>query len=96
MDRRGDRGARRDVTEMDMMGGHQFLLGGRIIFGVRADTLSVRVAPEQRDVLLERRHVAPMRLGARTTKRFVRVSRAGWRSARAFDEWIAIGLRSAG
>lgn len=77
-----------------MMGGHQFLLGGRICFGVRNDTMSVRVNPAERDAVLKRPHVEPMRLGTRTTKGFVRVSSAGLRSAHDLRAWVAIGLRS--
>ena len=87
---------RTDVTEMDMMGGHQFLVGGRICFGVRADTISVRVDPKERDAILRRPHVEPMRLGARTTKGFVRVARAGVRRPEDLEAWVAVGLRSVG
>lgn len=86
---------RSDVTEMDMMGGHQFLIGGRIAFSVRTDSMSVRVDPPDRERLATRAHVSPMRIGSRTTQGFLRVATAGLRSDRSLDEWIAVGLRAA-
>lgn len=91
---RGLLARRADVTEMDMMGGHQFLVGGRICLGVRADTISVRVDPKERDAALLRPHVEPMRLGARTTKGFVRVASAGLRRPEDLERWVAVGVRA--
>lgn len=78
-----------------MMGGHQFLIGGRICFSVRADTMSVRIDPKERAALLTRPHVVPMTSGRRVPKGFVRITAEGLRADRALDEWITVGLRSA-
>ena len=86
---------RADVSEMEMMGGHQFLVGGRISVSVRADTLSVRIAPEDRDRALKLPHVVPMTIGARTAKGFVRVGLAGLRTDAQLRSWVERGVHAA-
>lgn len=88
--------SRTNVTEMDMMGGHQFLIAGRIGLSVRDDALSVRIDPKERERWLAEPHVRPLTIGAKATKGFVRVAADGLRSDRALDAWISVGVRAAG
>lgn len=84
---------RSDVTEMDMMGGHQFLVSGKICVSVRGDTMSVRVDPAERDRLLAQPNVRALIMGTRTTKGFVRIPLEELRADRKLAEWVQVGLR---
>ena len=53
-------GARRDVAERKMFGGLTFLCRGRMCCGIVGADLMVRIADDEFDEIVRRRHVRPM------------------------------------
>jgi TfoX/Sxy family transcriptional regulator of competence genes len=84
---------RRDVVEKKLMGGLCFMVGGGMCCSVSGKGgLLVRVDPAAYERLLGEPHVAPMQMGGRTMKGFVRVAQEGYRTDAALKKWIARGL----
>jgi len=88
-------GRRRDVAERKMFGGLTFLCGGRMCCGVVGADLMVRVAEDQFDEVVRRRHVRPMYFTGRPLRGFVYVSPPGFRTAAALRAWLSRGERVA-
>ena len=88
-------GTRQDVAERKMFGGLTFLCGGRMCCGVVGADLMVRVAEDQFDEVLRRRHVRPMDFTGRPMRGFVYVSPPGFRTTAALRAWLAHGERVA-
>ena len=88
-------GRRRDVAERKMFGGLTFLCGGRMCCGVVGADLMVRVAEDQFDEVVRRRHVRPMDFTGRPLRGFVYVSPPGFRTAAALRAWLSSGERVA-
>src|SRR6267142_5120160 len=88
-------GRRRDVAECKMFGGLTFLCGGRMCCGVVGADLMVRVAEDQFDEVVRRRHVRPMDFTGRPLRGFVYVSPPGFRTAAALRTWVSRGERVA-
>jgi len=86
---------RRDVAERKMFGGLTFLCGGRMCCGVVGADLMVRVAEDQFDEVVRRRHVRPMDFTGRPLRGFVYVSPPGFRTAAALRAWLSRGERVA-
>jgi TfoX N-terminal domain len=88
-------GRRRDVAERKMFGGLTFLCGGRMCCGVVGADLMVRVAEDQFDEVMRRRHVRPMDFTGRPLRGFVYVSPPGFRTVAALRVWLSHGERVA-
>ncbi len=84
---------RRDVTEKKMFGGLAFLRDGRMFCGVVADSLMVRVGPEQYDEVLAEPHVRPMDFTGRPMKGYVFVGPAGCARDQDVAQWVRRGVR---
>ena len=81
------------LTEKKMFGGLAFLLGGNLAVVVSGQGgLMVRVTPEQFGVLVGRDHVAPMTMGERTSKTFLRVDAEALVEDEDLEEWIGYGV----
>ena len=88
-------GTRRDVAERKMFGGLTFLCGGRMCCGIIGADLMVRVAEDQFDEVVRRRHVRPMDFTGRPMRGFVYVSPRGFRTAAELRAWLSHGERVA-
>lgn len=88
-------GTRRDVAERKMFGGLTFLCGGRMCCGIIGADLMVRVADDQFDEIVRRRHVRPMDFTGRPMRGFIYVAPPGFRTAAALRAWLAHGERVA-
>ena len=75
-----------------MFGGVAFLDRGHMFCGVLGPDLMVRVGPDAYDAALRRRHVREMDLTGRPMRRIVTVARAGVRTRRQLEAWVAAGL----
>jgi hypothetical protein len=89
---RGLLSGRQGVVEKRLMGTLAFMVNGSMCCSVGRDGLLVRVDPGERDALLANPHVAPMALGARVMKGFVRVDPEGVRTDAALAAWIERGI----
>lgn len=78
------------LTEKKMFGGLAFLLNGNMAFVVSG--LMVRATPAQFGVLVERDHVAPMTMGERTSRTFLRVNAEALVEDDDLEEWIGYGV----
>ena len=85
-----------NITERTLMGGRCFMHGGSMCCSVSGKGgLLVRVAPNDYTAVLARAHVAPMTMGKRTMRGFVRVSSEGYRTEKALAQWLALGVVAA-
>jgi len=82
-------------VERKMMGGLAFMVNGAMCCSVGRDGGLVRVTPGQRDTLLAKPHVTPMKLGRRVMAGFLRVELEGVRTDAALTKWLARGLDAA-
>lgn len=57
--------------------------------------LLIRIDPAECDSVLAEPHVAPMRMGGRTMRGFVRIDSEGFKSDQALERWIRRGLEAA-
>ena len=85
-------GTQNDVTERKMFGGLTFLCGGRMCCGIVGADLMVRVAEDELDELLRRRHVRPMDFTGRPLAGFLYVSPPGFRTDAALRRWLSRGV----
>ena len=83
------------VSEKHLMGTLAFMVNGTMCCSVGQDGLLVRVDARERDQLLGKPFVSPMKLGARTMKGFVRVSSEGLRTRANVAKWLERGIASA-
>ena len=87
---------RNDVSERKMMGGIAFMVGGTMCCAASGHGgILVRIAAETRDAVLAEPHVAPMDMGARTMRGFVRVAPAGYGSDAGLRRWVRRGIAAA-
>ncbi len=80
-------------TERKMFGGLAFLFRGRMCCGIVGNDLMVRVAEDEFDAVLRKRHVRPMDFTGRPLKGFVYVSPPGCRTTAALQAWLLRGQR---
>lgn len=71
------------------------MVSGKLCCGVNRLGLLVRIGPEVRKRLLERRHVRPMKLAGRTVSSFVRVDPEAYRTDASLAKWVEMGVRYA-
>jgi len=82
----------RGIVEKKMFGGVSFLLRGNMCVGVYKDELLVRVAAEDTDAALARRHTRPFEMGGRTSMQgWVLVDPEGVRTKRNLNAWVERG-----
>ena len=87
---------RRDVVEKKLMGGLCFMTNGGMCCSVSGKGgLLVRVDIEAMDRVLLEPHVAPMKMGGRVMRGFVRVAPDGYRTDAALKKWVERGVLAA-
>jgi TfoX/Sxy family transcriptional regulator of competence genes len=83
------------VVEKKMMGGLCFLVNGSMCCSVSGrGGLLIRIDPEAQARLVREPHVAPMQMGARTMRGFVRIAPEGYRTDAALAQWVMRGIES--
>ena len=87
---------RRDVAEINMVGGHCFTLRGNMCCGTLKDDLVVRVGPERYEQALAEPHARPMDVTGRPIKGFVFVGPDGYRTPASLTKWVRWGVDFAG
>jgi hypothetical protein len=73
-------------------GGSSFNVEGRMVCGVTATALAVRVGADAVPALLAEPHVGPMLLGGRRVQAFVLVEPAGYATDADLARWLQRGL----
>jgi TfoX N-terminal domain len=87
---------RRDVIEKKLMGGLCFMTKGGMCCSVSGKGgLLVRVDIEAMDRVLLEPHVAPMEMGGRVMRGFVRIAPEGYRTEAALKKWVERGVNAA-
>ena len=82
-----------DAVEKRMVGGGlSFSVGGRMVCGVTATALAVRVGADAVPAVLTEPHVRPMVLGGRQVQAFVLVDPAGYADDADLARWLQRGL----
>ena len=82
-----------EVEEKRMFGGLSFMVDGRLAVAAgNLGGLLVPVGTGQRVALLAEPHVAPMVMGGRESRSWVRVLDAGVRTEEQLRAWVARGL----
>ncbi|MDH6194290.1 hypothetical protein M2272_000911 [Mycobacterium frederiksbergense] len=85
--------AERGVDEKQMFGGLAFLINGNMaVAATREGGLMVRVAPGDTEKLLQRNHVAPMVMGGRQMRGWLRIGSPGVQTKRQLEVWVARGV----
>lgn len=85
------------IEEKRMFGGLAFLLNGNMSVAVSGQGgLLVRVAPDDTEKLLGRRHVDLMVMGGREMRGWLRVAPDGLRTKRQLQTWVDRGVGYAG
>jgi TfoX/Sxy family transcriptional regulator of competence genes len=83
----------RGVEEKRMFGGLSFLINGNMSVAASGrGGLMVRVPPDETEKLLAREHVAPMVMGGREMRGWLRVADEGLRSKRQLQSWLSRGV----
>ncbi|HLU57913.1 MAG TPA: TfoX/Sxy family protein [Pseudonocardia sp.] len=85
-----------DLTEQRMFGGLAFLLAGNMaVCATHVGGVLVRVGPADRDRLLASTATAPMEMGGRTMRGFLRVDAAHVRTDDELAAWVQRGAAHA-
>jgi TfoX/Sxy family transcriptional regulator of competence genes len=82
-----------NVVEKRMVGGLSFIVNGSMCCGVTRNDLMIRVGPENRERVLARPHVRPMKIGGKTLAGFILVEPDGYRTAAALRSWVERGIK---
>ena len=81
------------VTEMRMLGGLAFLIGGNMSVAASGQGgLMVRVQPEDTDALLAKPNVRPFEMRGREMQGWLRVDAEGVRNKRQLEPWVRRGV----
>ena len=84
------------VDEKKMFGGLAFLLGGHMaVCASGQGGLLVRVEADDDAALQDGEHVAPMVMGGRSSKTWLRVAPEGVRTKRQLQGWVTRGVAAA-
>jgi hypothetical protein len=92
---RSQLGSQRGLAEKKMFGGLAFLLNGNMCCGIQGDELIVRIAPEQTDEALSRRHTRIFDLSGRPMKGWILVQPPGLKTKAALAKWVGAGVEYA-
>lgn len=85
-----------EVHEQPMFGGLAFLVAGRLAVAASSQGgLLVRVDPARLDRLLATGHAAPMQMGGRVVRGWLRIDGTHLRTTRQLAKWIEIGTTTA-
>ncbi len=80
------------VSERKMFGGLVFMLNGNMCCGVDATKLMLRVGTERYAAALAKPYASLMDLTGRPMRGFVYVSRAGFATPSALQEWVRLAV----
>lgn len=84
------------ADEKRMFGGLAFLLGGHLAVCASHDGgLLVRTDGSEADSLLRDEHVAPMEMGGRSSRTWLRVDPAGLATDEQLGAWVGRGVATA-
>jgi TfoX N-terminal domain len=92
---RAQLGRRRGLSEKKMFGGIGFMLNGNMCCGVHRDEMIVRLAPEETDKALGRRHTRIFDITGRPMKGWILVQPAGLGTQAALAEWVGVAVEYA-
>jgi TfoX/Sxy family transcriptional regulator of competence genes len=82
-------------SERKMFGGICFMLHGNMCGGVLREDLIVRVKPEKFDRAMNQPHTRVFDFTGKPMRGFVVVTPKGYRSDKAFKNWVALGVECA-
>jgi TfoX N-terminal domain len=88
-------GRRRGLSEKKMFGGIGFMLNGNMCCGVHGVEMIVRLAPEESEKALVRRHTHIFDIMGRAMKGWILVRPAGLEPEAALAEWVGVGVQYA-
>ena len=80
------------VVEIKMFGGSCWTIGGNMAVGIAKDELMVRMAPEDGDAALVRKHTRPMDFTGKPMRGFLFIAPEGLRTAKMLQEWVDRGV----
>lgn len=84
------------VSEKRMFGGLAFLVDGHMAVAASGQGgLMVRVARDEQEVLLSRKHVSPMVMRGNETRGWIRVDAEGVKTRRQLQTWVSRGIAQA-
>ena len=82
-----------EVVQKKMFGGLCFMVSGHMSCGVNADSLMVRVGPDQYAEALARPHAREMDFTGKPLRGFVYVDRPGFASDADLAQWVDMSMR---
>ena len=80
------------IEPKKMFGGICFMHKGNMLCGIDGRRLMVRVGPDQYDTVLEMKHAKVMDITGRPMKGFIFVDENGYKTEKALNEWLHLGL----
>jgi hypothetical protein len=90
---RNQLGKKKDLTEKKMFGGIAFLLNGNMSCGVHGEELIVRLAPDETDTALAKKHTRVFDLsGGRPMKGWILVQPEGLKGDKDLAKWVDTGV----
>ena len=89
-------GKKKGLVEKKMFGGLAFLLNGNMSCGVRGDEMIVRLAPEETDKALAKKHVRVFDISGRgPMKGWILVDAEGVKTEKDLAAWVDTGVKYA-
>src|SRR5262249_2479798 len=85
-------GKRRGLVEKKMFGGIAFMLNGNMCVGVHGSELIVRLAVEDTDRALRKKHTRIFDITGRPMKGWLLVESAGLKTDAALAEWVGVAV----
>jgi hypothetical protein len=90
---RNQLGKKKGLTEKKMFGGIAFLVNGNMSCGVHGEELIVRLAPDETDTALAKKHTRVFDLsGGRPMKGWILVQPEGLKSDKDLAKWVDTGV----
>ncbi len=83
---------KRGVIEKKMFGGVTFMLKDKMFCGIVKDELMIRLMENREEEALNNPHARPMDFTGRPMKGFVFVAPDGFKSKKALEAWIELGI----
>jgi TfoX/Sxy family transcriptional regulator of competence genes len=83
---------KKGVVEKKMFGGVAFMLKDKMFCGIVKEELMLRVLEIRERKALDEPHVRPMDFTGRPMKGFIYVAPAGFKSKKALDAWLDLGV----
>jgi len=89
-------GKKKGIVEKKMFGGLAFLLNGNMSCGVHGNEMIVRLAPEETDKALAKRHVRVFDIAGRgPMKGWILVEPEGLKTEKDLAAWVDTGVKYA-